>query len=75
MTDTDRNPVERRLDYLSGLWESFTLKPSARLLRWVIDGEIRRLIDTFLEVHKHDPADISDLFLVFEVPSWTKHRN
>src|SRR5262245_21234124 len=68
MPDTKKNPVEVRLDYLSGLWRQFAADGAGRLLRWVGYGDRRQLLDTFLEVHKNDPADIPDLFLTFDVP-------
>jgi hypothetical protein len=68
VADAEKNPVERRLDYLSGLWEQFAANPAARLLRWVADGDGRQMAETFLEVHKQDPAGIPDLFLAFDLP-------
>ena len=68
MVGAEKNAVELRLDHLSKLWEEFAALPDARLLRWLADADTRQVIDVFLEVHKHDPADIPDLFLTFDVP-------
>lgn len=68
MADTEKNAVEMRLEYLGGLWMTFTAKPSARLLCWVADADTRQIIDVFIELHQAHPAGIPDVFVLFEVP-------
>jgi hypothetical protein len=64
----EKNAVELRLEHLNKLWEEFSALPDARLLRWVADADSRQVVDVFIELHKHDPAGIPDLFLTFDVP-------
>lgn len=64
----DPNPIERRLEYLSGLWEQFAGNADARVLRWCCTDDARQMADAFVKLHTTDPADIPDLFLAFDVP-------
>lgn len=64
----DPNPIERRLHYLSGLWEQFAANADARVLRWHCSADARQMADTFVKQHTTEPADIPDLFLPFDVP-------
>jgi tetratricopeptide (TPR) repeat protein len=64
----EKNAVELRLEHLNKLWEQFSELPDARLLRWLVDADSRQVVDVFIELHKHDPAGIPDLFLTFDVP-------
>lgn len=64
----DPNPIERRLEYLSGLWEQFAGNADARVLRWACTDDARQMADVFVQLHSTDPAGIPDLFLAFDIP-------
>lgn len=68
MNPIPKNAVERRLDYLNGLWVEFATHPAARVLRWVVDQDARRLTGVFLELHSQHPAGLPDYFLPLDVP-------
>lgn len=64
----EKNPVELRLDLLGGLWMEFADHPTARVLRWLADGDARQIIDVFIELHHQHPAGVPDVFIPFETP-------
>lgn len=63
-----KNPIEQRLDYLSGLWNEFAKDPEPRLLRWVLDDDGVRMVELLIELQNEEVGDIPDLFIRFEVP-------
>ena len=62
-----KNPIERRVDQLTGLWNEFAEQPQGRLLRWLVDADEARMIDVFLEAANHAP-DNADVRLRFDNP-------
>lgn len=63
-----KNPIERRLDELMGMWNGFVANPQARLLRWLADTDNAGLVDTFVEMQRQGGGGVPDLFIRFETP-------
>jgi tetratricopeptide (TPR) repeat protein len=63
-----KNPIEQRLDYLSGLWNEFAKDPEPRLLRWLVDDDGIRMVELLIEMQNEEVGDIPDLFIRFEAP-------
>ena len=68
MSDTKKNAIEQRLDHIEALWNAFADKPDARLCRWLVSIDERRMIDVFLEVQNDESGSVPDLFIRFEEP-------
>ncbi|WP_089936267.1 hypothetical protein [Candidatus Entotheonella palauensis] len=63
-----KNAIERRIDYLSGLWNGFAEQPNARLLRWLVDSDTAPMVELFFEVQNEEIGDSPDLFIRFDEP-------
>jgi hypothetical protein len=64
-----KNAVERRLELLHGQWTEFAQLPEARLLRWVVEPDEVRMVETFLEKEGDDRiGECPDLFLRLREP-------
>lgn len=68
MSDTQKNAIEQRLDIIEALWNTFADTPDARLCRWVVGLDERRMIDVFLEVQNDESGSVPDLFIRFDDP-------
>lgn len=68
MSDIKKNAIEQRLDHIETLWNAFADKPDARLCRWLVSVDERRMIDVFLEVQNDESGSVPDLFIRFEEP-------
>ncbi|MBZ4397814.1 hypothetical protein [Myxococcus sp. AS-1-15] len=66
--DSLRAPIVRRVERLQAQWAAFAEDEDARLLRWVLAPDERKLMDTFFVVEEHDGGVSPDLFLRLEVP-------
>ena len=63
-----KNAIERRLDYLGGLWNEFARQKDARLLRWLTDEDGTRLLEVFFETRSDSADGVPDLFMRLTVP-------
>ncbi|MBI9092931.1 MAG: hypothetical protein JEZ12_27260 [Desulfobacterium sp.] len=68
MGDPKKNPIEQRIDYLSGLWNEFAQDPAPRLLRWRVDDDGVRMVELLIEMQSEDAGDLPDLFIRFDTP-------
>src|SRR6266511_2943863 len=68
MSDTRKNAIEQRLDSIETLWNTFADMPDARLCRWLVGADERRMIDVFLEVQNDESGSVPDLFIRFDEP-------
>jgi len=66
MPSANTNPIERRLDILYEQWDAFVQNEQARLLRWVIEGDERPMIEAFLTAESDEEiGQTPDLFIRF----------
>ena len=68
MARQQKNAIERRLDYLAGLWSDFSGKPEARLARWLTDEEGARMMEVFFETQNEETSELPDLFVRINAP-------
>lgn len=68
MGDPKKNPIEQRIDYLSGLWNAFAKDPAPRLLRWRVDDDGVRMVELLIEMQNEEAGDLPDLFICFDTP-------
>jgi hypothetical protein len=68
MACASKNAIERRLDRLHDQWAAFAGDPDARLLRWVLEPDERRVVDTFLLLEAGEHGEVPDLFVRIEEP-------
>src|SRR5689334_21232587 len=68
MSDTKKNAIGQRLDTLETLWNTFADTPEARLCRWLVPIDERRMIEVFLEVQNDESGSDPDLFSQFDEP-------
>lgn len=66
---TPKNPVEKRIDDLAGLWLQACESPDVRVIVWRAPGNAGRMMAAFFEAQKHlEPALTPDAFQNFDVP-------
>src|SRR5687767_12558814 len=63
-----KNPITERLERLYDQYIEFIEDPKARLLRWVIEPDEARMIETFLAVENSEGGELPDLFIRLLVP-------
>lgn len=63
-----KNAVERRLDYLGGLWNEFAQEKQPRMLRWLAEADETRMVELFVDIQNEEAGDIPDLFIRFNTP-------
>jgi hypothetical protein len=63
-----KNPIEQRLDILTGLWNEFAENPEARVLRWLVDADEARIVEAFLAVQEEGGGEVPDLFVRIDAP-------
>ncbi len=63
-----KNAIERRIDEIAGLWNEFAADPAPRMLRWLCDADVARMVEVFLEVQNEEIGDLPDLFIRFDLP-------
>ena len=62
------NPISQRLARISRLWQAFRSLPEARVCRWVIQPDERKLVEAFLQTTYRADNPVPDLFLPFHAP-------
>src|SRR5262245_7492361 len=65
-TMTSRNPIASRLALLYEQWESFTTDRDARLLRWLIRDDERRMLEALLALEDDEHGQLSVLFFALD---------
>jgi tetratricopeptide (TPR) repeat protein len=70
-----KNPIEKRLDTLVALWETFAAESGPRGLRWLVDRDESRLVDSFLEVENSEHGKLPAIFMRFEQPFQDPERH
>jgi hypothetical protein len=64
-----KNAIAQRLDALNEQWNDFSSNDKARVLRWLIQADELRMIETFVQTEQDDAAgEIPELFLRFMEP-------
>ncbi|HKX28910.1 MAG TPA: tetratricopeptide repeat protein [Blastocatellia bacterium] len=63
-----KNAIEKRLDYLGGLWNEFAQQEGARLLRWLVDADDAQMLDLFFETQDEQVSEVPDLFVRLTTP-------
>jgi hypothetical protein len=63
-----KNPITERLELLYDQYVEFVDDPKARLLRWVIEPDEARMVETFVAVENSEGGELPDLFMRILVP-------
>ncbi|WP_106391178.1 hypothetical protein [Enhygromyxa salina] len=63
-----RTPIEARLAQLYSQWDTFIADPDARVLRWLLRDDERRMFEAFLAIEDDDEGELSALFFAFNEP-------
>lgn len=68
-----QNPIEQRLSLLYTQWDDFAGDAKARVLRWLIRADERRMLEAFLTIEDDEVGELGALFFVF-TNSFAKRR-
>jgi hypothetical protein len=63
---TSRSPIASRLALLYEQWETFAADRDARLLRWLISDDERRMLEALLALEDDEHGQLSVLFFVLD---------
>jgi hypothetical protein len=63
---TSRNPIASRLALLYEQWEAFSVDPEARVLRWLIREDERRMLEALLALEDDEEGQLAVLFFVLD---------
>jgi tetratricopeptide (TPR) repeat protein len=63
-----QNPIEARLPLLYEQWESFVGDPEARVLRWLLRDDERRMLEAFLALEESEHGELPAWFMSFDTP-------
>lgn len=65
---SQKNAVERRLDYLGGIWNEFVLDSKSKMLRWLVQPDEYGMVELLFDLQNEEAGDIPDLFIKFKTP-------
>jgi tetratricopeptide (TPR) repeat protein len=59
------NAITQRLHKIAQLWQDFRSVPEARVCRWLIQADEKKMVDAFLETTYLESNPVTDFFLPF----------
>lgn len=64
-TSETSNAITQRLDKMNQLWEAFRSLPDARICRWLVREDEKRMMNVFIESSYLESNSLEDLFIPF----------
>ena len=74
MNGKPKNAIERRIDYLAGLWNQFAEDSTPRLMRWVGDPDELKMVNILFDLQEEENGELPDMFIRLEVPFQDESR-